>query len=617
MAPPFTTAAQKTADKLPAGIAFAESTVQIPDALSAHPHTVLLGPVAAPLLSHYKYLNPAFEEPLLDIIATTRTIYGSELASYLKYWLMERDVLEHIDAKTYELILNELLANAVEHGNLDLSAERSQTATDDTWLENYDNRLHQTLAGPLGEKLVVLRIGHERGELVTSVEDQGHGFTGEKNTPSPHHGMGLTLVKSLTSTLRFEAQGKRVVFHVACGSASRKKHLHTQASLKANGHILIVDDQPLNLQIAELYLHDEGFINIATTTSGYDTLTYLETHRPDLILLDVLMPNMDGFAVCKHIKTNPKTADIPVVFLTGLTDASSRTLGYQLGGVDYVHKPIDKAELIARTYVHLQNGMLLRSLQRYSDALAEDISKARRLQQSLLPSTPVINEVEKAYSLSITHEMRTCDDLAGDFWQLFAIDAEQVGFIVIDVSGHGVVAALNSVRIHAVLIELKPLLADPQQFAIALNQRLVRLFSADTFATFTYGILNTRTGVLQYVCGGAPAPLVVPHAVSDSLTILTGNALPLGITADYTPTVQTTRVEPGDTLLMYSDALSEALHADGARWLEQGVQRTLATLRMESTFTHNPARALLNAFTATAQRPLADDLTIISLTRLS
>jgi two-component system sensor histidine kinase/response regulator len=117
--------------------------------------------------------------------------------------------------------------------------------------------------------------------------------------------------------------------------------------------ILIVDDNPKNIQVLGNILHDKGY-NICISNSGRKTLDLLETEIPDLILLDIQMPEMDGFEVCKKLKLNTKTKDIPVIFLTAVTEPEKILLGFELGAVDYITKPFNIAELSARVATHLE-----------------------------------------------------------------------------------------------------------------------------------------------------------------------------------------------------------------------------------------------------------------------
>jgi PleD family two-component response regulator len=117
--------------------------------------------------------------------------------------------------------------------------------------------------------------------------------------------------------------------------------------------LLIVDDNPVNIQVLGNMLEDAGY-RTAATLSGNDALTFIGDEKPDLILLDIMMPEIDGFQICKKIKENESTNDIPVIFLTAKNDTESIVRGFEVGGVDYVSKPYHSAELLARIKTHLE-----------------------------------------------------------------------------------------------------------------------------------------------------------------------------------------------------------------------------------------------------------------------
>lgn len=117
--------------------------------------------------------------------------------------------------------------------------------------------------------------------------------------------------------------------------------------------VLVVDDQPRNLQMLKASLMREGF-RVVVAGSGEEALEMLERQQPDLMLLDVMMPGMDGFEVCAKVKANPATRDIPVIFLTGETQLQSIKKGFEVGGVDYVTKPFNRQEMVARVNTHVE-----------------------------------------------------------------------------------------------------------------------------------------------------------------------------------------------------------------------------------------------------------------------
>lgn len=117
--------------------------------------------------------------------------------------------------------------------------------------------------------------------------------------------------------------------------------------------ILIVDDNPQNLQLMGSIIYDKGY-NVSISTSGVHALESISHEAPDLILLDIQMPEMNGFEVCETLKSNPETKDIPIIFLTAVSESENIMHGFEIGAVDYITKPFNKGELIARIATHIE-----------------------------------------------------------------------------------------------------------------------------------------------------------------------------------------------------------------------------------------------------------------------
>jgi len=152
--------------------------------------------------------------------------------------------------------------------------------------------------------------------------------------------------------------------------------------------LLIVDDKPQNLRLISDFLAEQGF-ELMLTRSGAQALEKIELSMPDLVLLDVTMPKMDGFEVCRRLKHNARTAALPVIFMTALDDTAHKVEGFRLGAVDYITKPIQREELLARIQHHLQ----LHTLQK------ELLSKSEDLAQK--------NAELEAYAHTIAHSLKT------------------------------------------------------------------------------------------------------------------------------------------------------------------------------------------------------------------
>ncbi|MGL5063922.1 MAG: sensor histidine kinase [Microcoleus sp.] len=146
--------------------------------------------------------------------------------------------------------------------------------------------------------------------------------------------------------------------------------------------ILVVDDTPANLEVVCETLSDAGY-EVITAIDGDRALKRVQSYPPDLILLDIQMPGIDGFETCKRLKADPETASIPIVFMTALSDTDSKVKGFDLGAVDYITKPFQEKEVLARVKTHLQLRQLTKNLeQRVAEKTADLEAALTQLQQS-------------------------------------------------------------------------------------------------------------------------------------------------------------------------------------------------------------------------------------------
>src|ERR1700740_2301766 len=172
------------------------------------------------------------------------------------------------------------------------------------------------------------------------------------------------------------------------GEDDKLRHLEGDEHLMADKTILIVDDTPANIAAALAILKDQYRTRVAT--SGAKALEHAgAADKPDLILLDVTMPDMDGYEVCGRLKADPETASIPVVFLTARTEAEDEAKGFELGAVDYIHKPFNPTVVRARVHTHLLLRDTLRQIEEGNAALDEKTrmleSLSAKLSKSLSP----------------------------------------------------------------------------------------------------------------------------------------------------------------------------------------------------------------------------------------
>jgi sigma-B regulation protein RsbU (phosphoserine phosphatase) len=388
--------------------------------------------------------------------------------------------------------------------------------------------------------------------------------------------------------------------------------------MRENEHkpvILAVDDTPENLDVVKGILTPEFTVKAAI--NGNMALKIAEAQSPDLILLDIMMPEMDGYEVCRRLKANPNTANIPVIFLTAMDQDTDEAEGFELGAADYIQKPVNALILQSRTRTHVQLKKKRDDLQyayaiinRQKERMQDELNVGHDIQMSMLlrdyPLFPGYDE------FSVHATLEPAREVGGDFYDLFFVNPDEMCLIVADVSGKGVPSALfmavstTLFRAHA---------ADdgsPASIMTRVNNELSRNNPSSMFVTVFLAILNIKTGELRYCNAGHNPPLLKEH--SGSVTVLRQIHGPIaGALPQIAYKEDRLTLKKGTTLLAFTDGVTEAMNVDEQLYSDDRLERWFAaTAGNDAEDWVNELIASVKAFTAGAEQ--SDDITILALT---
>lgn len=374
--------------------------------------------------------------------------------------------------------------------------------------------------------------------------------------------------------------------------------------------ILVVDDNELNLATITENLRKRQFQNLHTAQNGKEALNKIEEIKPEIVILDIMMPEMDGYECCEHIRSHPHHSDLPILIQTGLDEPEARVKAFQHGATDFVTKPVYPEELYARVKVHLQNRTYLKNLRQYKERIESELESARKLQEAILPQQLEIEAMQQR-QLDVASYFKPSSEIGGDFWGMKPLFPHQTAFWMVDFSGHGVAAALNAFRLQAYLQEHASCESRPGEYLSHLNDKLLRIMMRGQFATMFYGIVDASSNTLFYSCACAPHPILIGSG--NQSTLIDGSGQPLGISLNIYQT-ETVPFMPGETLILYSDALTETPDHTGRYMTESELIDLVKT--QEGASANAMMNRILERFVEHAGGMVSDDITLCVCKRL-
>lgn len=385
----------------------------------------------------------------------------------------------------------------------------------------------------------------------------------------------------------------------------------TAAAPPQSASILVVDDMETNRALIHAILSRAGFERITCVEDGEAALREIATDKFDCVLLDVVMPGISGYEVCRRVRRDPRFAPLPILIQTSQMDREELWEAFESGATDVIRKPFDPRELLARVKVHASNALLSRRMRETQERIGIELTEAEALVGSILPQPETLAKIAEAGVL-LDYFIRPSFSVGGDFWTAWPIDRDKVAIFFGDISGHGIAAALRAFALHSLLVPPPPFACDPVHVFKHLNSRLAESArNSFQFVAGMYGVFDRTTQSLTYVAGGLRDALLWSPDGGGRRVSLSG--FPLGLIPDYTYTPQTIAINPNDRLVIFSDALIEHFGSANNRPSEDDVFAWV-----ESKVAGNPSDDNLSDRLAAeffSQSPdCQDDLLIVSAT---
>jgi len=336
------------------------------------------------------------------------------------------------------------------------------------------------------------------------------------------------------------------------------------------GRILVVDDEEPIRRLMEAMLIPLHY-EVVLARDGMEALDKVKEIPPDVILLDIMMPKMNGLEVTRRLKEDEGTKIIPIIMVTALGAVEDRVKAIEAGADDFLTKPVDKMELRTRVSSLIKVKAYNDHMRNYQKELEAEV--ARKTEQ-LLAHQRVVQELALAWQIQesflpdslphivgwqLTATLKPARETSGDFYDVIPLPNGRLGILVADVADKGIGAALymalsrTLIRTYAAEYD-----SQPELVLSAANRRILMDIHVSMFVTVFYGILDTATGTLTYCNAGHNPPYLLSAQNGDTVQVLHKTGMVLGIVEDVAWKQETVQLAPGDVLLLYTDGITES-----------------------------------------------------------
>jgi phosphoserine phosphatase RsbU/P len=315
--------------------------------------------------------------------------------------------------------------------------------------------------------------------------------------------------------------------------------------------VLVVEDHPMSRRILETMLTQS--YDVISTASGQEAIDKARLDPPDLILLDIEMPGLNGFETLEILKGGIIEQAVPVIFLTALEDSKSRETGLQAGAVDYITKPYDKQELRIKVKNHLALYEARKEIEIRNKVMAREMEMASQLQRSLLPE-----DFPTCDNVAFSALYKPVSPAGGDFYDVIELGPSRIGFAEVDVSGHGVAAAMVGAMFKMAFQSFARTTNSPAELLKVINDQMFGILPDSDFLTVFYGVINLETLELVYTNAGHPRPFLFRPSEGAFQELEIGGPL-VGALSGMDYEDGRVQLEIGDRILVFTDGVTETL----------------------------------------------------------
>ena len=570
-----------------------------------------------------KAVTDTAQEGAFKISISTKVAYNLNLDSFLTekiaaFVSAEKEYKEDIKA-----IIHEALNNALLHGNLEIpnelvnSAEKidelEETVKQRLSIPDYAFKELEIIVVPCKNE-IKLSITDDRPQNNDSAKQLGtdlkkfikdaDGISVEQNRNN------TTLIFSPLSTNEpaplVDETGETIVDHTS----------DEKDSLLLSAKVLLIEDDIKTQALIGRLLKVLGVTKLFFATTGEEGIQKASAINPDMIILNVNLPTIQGDVVLEHLKSSPTLKDIPVVVETSYSKQEIKDMMFKKGATDYLIKPFSIMEFFTRVKLILKNKLVIKNLENELKKIVKDLLNAKSIQSWLLPKQRNIDKIKETYKLNINNLFLPSAKLSGDFWGTQVLAPNKVSVFCCSFSDQGLTAILNTFRLSSLLREnhiMYPF--NISSYLENINNVLLTILSQEQNVSFLYGIFDTAAENFTYAMAGAPAPIFINKG---SITANEGNDPPLATIKDAKYKEYKVPFKKGDTVIIYSKTLIKSPTNDSPELGFNGFKKIISRYHGAKIFAE-PNEAFDNITCDLLQNiptnNISNDLTLLHITK--
>ncbi|OPZ78058.1 MAG: Transcriptional regulatory protein YycF [Alphaproteobacteria bacterium ADurb.Bin438] len=379
--------------------------------------------------------------------------------------------------------------------------------------------------------------------------------------------------------------------------------------------VLVIEDNLQSQTLIGKFLNLISINNVHYSKNGEDGILKALTVNPDLIILNLNLPNMRGDEVLMKIKATPKIRDIPVLIETSYESQDMKDLMFKAGASDYITKPFSLLEFFSRIKINLENRLLIKTLEKELKKIETELRTAKSMQTWLLPNQNDINGLKSKFGFELSHLFLPSLKLSGDFWGVHQVTHKKVAIFSCSFEEYGLTAALNTFRLNT-LIKENPIIYPfkPSSYVESLNKVLHTMLPEGNNVKFIYGIIDFETDTFTYASAGFISPLLISD---EKITTLGNGGEPLALSLNTRYTDYSVPFKKGTSIFIYSDTLVKSPYICGRVLGVEGLKETLSKYvnkidKPDTVFNNIVCEFFTNIESV---KSLPDDLTMLMISK--